>query len=97
MKITRRGARADNGPSSIEFNNARVSLEGGNIVIRDNDILDFVTKAHYNYKIEISLHEVGEIIESLGSHSDEMKTQVGNALEGKLKKLLRIVQSCIDA
>ena len=97
MKITRRGARADNGPSSIELTSAKFSFEGDNIVIRDSDVSDFVTKAHYNYKIELSLVEVAGIIEELGSYSDDQKEQIGKALEPKLKNLLRIVQSCIDA
>ena len=97
MKITRRGARADNGPSNIELNNPRISLDGENIIIRDSDVKDFVTKAHYNYKIEISLYEVGEILESVGSYPDEMKEKVGKTFECKLKELLRIIQSCIDA
>jgi hypothetical protein len=97
MKITRRGARADNGPSSIELTNTKVSFKGENLIIRDTDISDFVTKAHYNYTIEISLDEVANIIDSLGSSSEEEKRQIGKALEPKLKHLLRIVQSCIGA
>ena len=97
MKITRRGARADNGPSSIEFKSPRFSFEGDKIIIKDSDVSDFVTKAHYNYKVELSLVEVASIIESIGSYSDEEKELIGQALEPKLKKLLRIVQSCIDA
>ncbi len=97
MKITRHGARADNGPSSIDLNNMKVILSDEGIVIRDHDIKDFVTKAHYNYKIVFSLEEVGFIIEALGSYPENKKEEVGKALEGKLKKLLRIVQSCIDS
>lgn len=97
MKIVRRGARADNGPSSIELNHLRVSLEQDGIVIRDSDIKDFVTKAHYDYRIVLTLDEIGEIIESLGSFPDEREKEVGKAFEGRLKKLLRIVQSCVDA
>lgn len=97
MKIVRRGARADNGPSSIELNNLRVSLEEDGIVIRDTDIQDFVTKAHYDYRIVLSLNEMGTLIDSLGLFPEERKKEIGKALEGRLKNLLRIVQSCVDA
>jgi hypothetical protein len=96
MKITRRGARADNGPSSIELKKLRVSLGGEGIIIQDFDISDFVTKAHYDYNIVLSLEEVGLIIDSLGLFPDEMKNDIGKVFEGRLKKLLRIVQSGID-
>lgn len=97
MKIIRRGARADNGPSEIELNNISVSLEKDGIIIRDSDIKDFVTKAHYNYRIIMSLEEIGAIIDSLGSFTNDRKNEVGKAFEGRLKRLLRIVQSCVDA
>jgi len=97
MIITRRGARADNGPSSIELTNPQFSLSEDGIVIQDSDIKDFVTKAHYDYKIVVSFEEIGCIIDSLGSFPEEKRNEIGKALEGRIKKLLRITQSCIDA
>lgn len=96
MKIIRRGARADNGPSSIELNNLKISLDEEGIIIRDSDIKDFVTKAHYDYKIVISLEEIGAILDSLGAFPDERNNEIGKAFESRLKKLLRIVQSCVN-
>ena len=96
MKITRRGARADNGPSSIELGNPRFSLCDDGILIQDGDIKDFVTKAHYNYRIVLSIEEVGKIIDSLGSLPEEKRNEIGKAFEGRIKYLLRITQYCID-
>jgi len=97
MKIIRRGARADNGPSSIELKNTRISLEDETIVIRDSDIKDFVTKAHYNYRIELDFNEVALIIKSLGSYPKDRKNEIGSAFEKNLKELLRLVQSCVES
>jgi len=96
MKIIRRGTRADNGPSSIELNNLKISLDKEGIIIRDSGIRDFVTKSHHNYEIIISLEEIGAILDSLGTFPDERNNEIGKAFESRLKKLLRIVQSCIN-
>lgn len=96
MKVTRRGARADNGPSDIEMNNLKFSLDPKGIVLRDHDVKDFVTKAHYNYHILLSFEEVAEIIGVLGSYTEAEKSNIGKGMEKKLKSLLRIVQACID-
>ena len=98
MKITRRGARADNGPSSIELKNLKISISNGEIILRDSDISDFVTKAHYNYTMNLSLEEFGSIIESLASVQGNDKKIVGSYFgSAKLKELLRIVKIAIES
>lgn len=96
MKITRRGARADNGPSSIELTSPEFNLTADGVIVQDRDIGDFVTKAHHNYKITISLGEVGCIIDALGEFSEERREEIGRVFENRLKSLLRITQSCIN-
>lgn len=96
MKITRRGARADNGPSSISLDNIRITRRDEGVLLEDRDIADFVTKAHYNYKIVLSFDEIAGIVDALGDYTSEQKKSIGKAFEPKLKKLLRIVQACID-
>lgn len=97
MKITRRGARADNGPSSIELKSLKISVSDGNIVLRDQDVSDFVTKAHYNYTMNLSMDELGSIIDALASAAGEDKKRVADYLGAKkLKELLQIVKMAIE-
>lgn len=44
MKITRRGARADNGLSSIELKKLKMSTSKEGVMIQDHDIKDFLPK-----------------------------------------------------
>lgn len=97
MKIIRRGARADNGPSHIELKNLAITFENNEIVIRDTDILDFVTKSHHDYKMVLSIEEVSSIIDAVATFPEEEKNFVGKAFESKLKKLLALVQACVEA
>ena len=97
MKITRRGARADNGPSSIELTNLAITFENNELVIRDTNIKDFVTKAHYNYKMVLSIEEVASIIDAAASFPEDKKNFVGKVFESKLKKLLTLVNACVEA
>ncbi|MCR9185045.1 MAG: hypothetical protein NXH81_06595 [Halieaceae bacterium] len=97
MKITRRGARADNGPSSIELKSLKISISNGEIVLRDHDVSDFVTKAHYNYTMNLSLKEFGSIIDALASVQGDDKNIVGSYLgSAKLKELLQLVKIAIE-
>jgi hypothetical protein len=97
MQITRRGARADNGPSSIELESLQISVSDGNIVLRDNDVSDFVTRAHYNYTMNLSMDELGSIIDALVSAAGEDKKRVADYLGStKLKELLQLVKMAIE-
>tara|TARA_R110001583_G_scaffold195165_1_gene369768 strand:+ start:3778 stop:4071 length:294 start_codon:yes stop_codon:yes gene_type:complete len=97
MKITRRGARADNGPSSIELSNLRIELNNEGVLLKDTDIKDFVTKAHYNYRMQLSFEEIAAIIKAIGRHPNEMKETIGKSFEADLKSLLRVVNACVDS
>lgn len=97
MKIDRRGARADNGPSGIELNNLQVSIAYDGIVLKDFDVGDFVTKSHYNYTIAISLEEFGTILQSVASSEGEARKRFGEYLGStRLKDLLRVIQMAIE-
>jgi pantoate kinase len=98
MKITRVGARADNGPSSISLSNLTVVFENNSkeISLTDRDVGDFVTKAHYNYDMRLSLAEIGKIVEALSSHSTENASEVAAALSPYLKHLIRITNTCVN-
>lgn len=98
MKITRVGARADNGPSSIELNKltAHHTNSSNEISLQDTDVNDFVTKAHYNYDMRLSYSEVGLILQALASGSEGNEHEIAKELGPYLRHILKISKVCIE-
>lgn len=97
MKINRVGSRADNGIFTISLDNIKTTCENKGVILKDYDIEDFNNpKTHHNYTISISFDEFASIIDSLGNCTSEQKKLIGEALEPKLKQLLKLVQACIE-
>lgn len=98
MKITRRGARADNGPSSITLSKLSVVLakDGSEVSLQDNDVADFVTKAHYNYDIRLSLNEVGNIIKAISDASTTNEATIAKEIGPHLRHLMKLSNICVE-
>jgi len=92
------GARADNGPSSIVLSNLNASFvnESNEVSLTDRDVADFVTKAHYNYDMRLSLSEVGKIIEAVASHSLENSDEIAKSLGPYVRHLIRLTTTCVN-
>jgi hypothetical protein len=73
MKISRRGAAADHGESSITLKNPNFSWNTAQktIEIDKGNIRDFNTDAHHNYTISLSPEEAQKIIQALFSAINE--------------------------
>ena len=90
MKITRVGARADNGPSSITLPKitAHLTKSGNEVSLQETDISDFVTKAHYNYDMRLSLDEVGRIIQAIAARVDVHEQLIASEMGPYLRHLM---------
>lgn len=98
MKITRVGARADNGPSSIELINLKIEFVSNSqeISLKDHDIKDFVTKAHYNYDMRLSLSEIGKMLEAISSQCMGNPDEVAKELGPYVRHLIRLTNTCVN-
>jgi hypothetical protein len=67
MKITRRGATKDHGPSSIEFTKPTVGWvkTESTVTVRQGYVRDFSTTAHHSYTVRINAEELQQILEVL--------------------------------
>jgi hypothetical protein len=69
MKITRRGATKDHGPSSIEFTKPSIGWVKADTVVtlKQGHVKDFSTGAHHSYTVRITSPEVTQIIAVLAA------------------------------
>lgn len=98
MKIIRRGARADNGPSSIKLTKitAHHVSTGNEISLQDTDVKDFSTKAHYNYDMRLSYGEIGLIIKALANSSEGKEQAIAAELGPYLRHMMKLSNICIE-
>lgn len=98
MKITRVGAKAYNGPRTIFMNDIVLEYEKATkeIIIRACDIKDFTTKSHHNYKISLSLSELGKILESVSEESKNSSEDLSKELGPYMLHLIRIINACVN-
>jgi hypothetical protein len=100
MEITRIGARADNGPSSITLPKISAHLTKiGNKVslsLQEKDIRDFVTKSHHDYFMDLSLDEVGRIIQAIGTQVDGNEQLIASEIGPYLRYLMKLSNMCIN-
>jgi hypothetical protein len=92
MKITRSGARANHGQSTIEFASPRFSWikSDSTLTIRQSDVKDFSTTAHHSYAAKINAAEINEIIATLARAATDDATLFEKILEPSLKPLLQL-------
>lgn len=98
MKIIRNGTTRDDGQTSISLDNiAGITCQNEGIRLEYLNINDFgSSNSNHNYRIFLSYDEIANIVDVLAKYTPEQKKFIGKAFEPKLKKLLRIVQACID-
>ncbi|MCP5016972.1 MAG: hypothetical protein GY938_17145 [Ketobacter sp.] len=98
MKITRVGARADNGPSSITLPKiaAHLTSSGNEVSLTETDISDFVTKAHYNYDMRLSFAEIGKIIEAVVSRPESNSQKIASEIGPYLRHIIKLSNICIN-
>lgn len=67
MLITRRGHGADHGPSSIELPELGIDWDAEKqcLSLTESGISDFSTPSHHDYSIDVSLIELGRMLETL--------------------------------
>lgn len=92
MKISRRGAAADHGESSIELGEPTFAWNKTDscLSIRQSRVKDFSTKSRHSYTVRLTLPEINEVLRTL---SDAAISDPGNfekVLEPSLKAILRI-------
>jgi hypothetical protein len=92
MKITRRGARADHGQSSIEFPSPSFSWvkNDSTLTARQNNVRDFSTTAHHGYAVKLSISEINELLNTLAVAAAEDPALFEKNLEPSLKALLQL-------
>ncbi len=97
MLIHREGSNANHGVRSIALNAsvASFNLESGRSELRQEVVRDFTTPANHDYTIELSVRELGMLIQTLaGAATDESFEKIAAPLQGSLKDLLRIAAAC---
>jgi hypothetical protein len=99
MKITRQGAGANHGLSSITLRNPKISWreEQKIIEIDKGNVKDFNNEAHHNYIISFSLDEAGSIIQALSSAADKNPELLSKMHPQILKFLLQIQLAIVES
>lgn len=92
MKISRRGASADFGESSIELNAPVYSwnLVNSCITIKKSRVKDFSTDSRHNYSVCLSLADVQGMLQAVSDAAMSDPKTFEKGLESSLKPLLRI-------
>lgn len=92
MKISRRGAAADHGESSIELGEPSFAWNEANscITIKQSRIKDFSTKSRHSYTVELSIADINQVIRTLSDAAVGDPSQFEKVLEPSLKPILRI-------
>jgi hypothetical protein len=92
MKVSRRGASADFGESSIEFKTPGFSWNPANscITIKQSRVRDFSTDSRHNYTVSLSLAEVQGLLLAISDAAVADPTAFEKGLEPSLKPLLRL-------
>jgi hypothetical protein len=92
MKITRHGASADFGESSIEFKTPGFSWNqpAACFTIKQSRVKDFSTDSRHNYTVWLSLAEVQSLLLALSHAATSDPTTFEKGLDSSLKPLIRL-------
>lgn len=92
MIISRRGARADHGESSIELDEPVFSWDkaGSCVTLKRRYVKDFSTSSRHSYTVKLSLVEINDMLQALADAAISDPCQFEKALEPSLKSLLRL-------
>ncbi len=92
MKISRRGASADFGESSIEFKMPDFSWNptASCITIKQLRVKDFSTDSRHNYTVCLSLPEIQSLLLALSDAAVSDPATFENGLSSSLKPLVRL-------
>lgn len=92
MKISRRGAAADFGESSIEFKTPGFAWNptGSCLTIKQSRVKDFSTDSRHNYTVSLSLAEVQSLLLALSDAATSDPTTFEKGLDSSLKPLIRL-------
>jgi hypothetical protein len=98
MKITRSGARAHHGYTTIDLSDYEVEWDEDtrSLKLLSGNIGDFSTDARHDYELTLTLRDVNRIIDAAaeaatGVGRDEVLTE----LSGSLRSMLRIVVTSV--
>ena len=92
MKITRRGATKDHGPSSIEFSKPTIAwVKTDSVVsIRQGYVKDFSTTAHHSYNVRITSQELGQMLEVFAAAALAEPQAIEKEFAASLKALVQL-------
>ena len=92
MKISRRGASADFGESSVELNAPTFAWNSATscITIKKSRVKDFSTDSRHNYTVQLSLAEVQSLLLAISDAAILDPPTFEKGLEPSLKPILRL-------
>lgn len=92
MKISRRGASADFGESSIEFKSPTFAWNDSAscLTAKQSRVKDFSTGSRHNYTVSLSVAEINGLLQALSDAAVSDPSAFGKALEPSLRSLLRL-------
>ena len=96
LEIKRRGSTRSDGERSICIDDAAVSVNGGQVIIKASNIADFNERSRHDYQISVSEEAVCEIIKAFGDGlADNPISVAGRRLESLAPDLLRILRAIV--
>lgn len=93
MKLTRSGARRNHGRTEVinkEVKNPQFDTKSSKIKIRATDCLDPINGSTYDYELDLSLEEVGKMIDALDKIPLAERRAVAVALSSRTRSLIRL-------
>lgn len=93
MRISRRGASADFGESSIELNAPAFSWSAENscFTIKQSRVRDFAKGSHHDYTVRLSLTDMEHFLKAISDAAASDPVTFEKSLEPSIKPLLRIL------
>ncbi len=93
MKISRRGASADYGESSIELLGPEISWDKSKsrLIIKKRNVKDFSSKSKHSYTIGIDATELVDIIRVMSEAAAASPDDYEKQFEQSLKPLIRLI------
>jgi hypothetical protein len=92
MKISRRGASADHGESSVELKTPSFVWQkfDSSLAIKRANVKDFSSKSRHDYKITFGFSELVNLINTLSEAAIAEPMAMERGLEPSLKALIRL-------
>lgn len=92
MKISRRGASADFGESSIEFKSPIFAWnsEGTCLTVKQSRVKDFSTDSRHNYTVRLSLIDIQSLLQAVSDAAISDRPTFEKGLEQSIKSLVRL-------